>query len=301
MLLSGKEISKIYQNLDNIALPYTRHVKLNELDTDIDLLPIIRHLKSKDFSYPAPNIYTEVKTPFNYSGEDVKVIAFSGGKVSLACALRYKDAGQKIVLLHIEQNKELTSRCQKMADMMDVPLYVHTLPDTWNIENNPTDSATILRVALQYILGHEYSIKLVYGYFDDASIYNNRFEDWGKCKEFMVCYKEYIQKFLPDFNLLNPMPNYSIVWDELLNHKPYIKYISTDNAIDAITLKNAKIDFSLDERVSSIYMQNINELKKDYKRRYKKTPGNIVDLWNEYFYYRIEQSKFYKELMELPI
>ena len=222
------------------------------------------------------------------------VILFSGGKLSLACALMYKNIGKDIALFHVCPDDEPEFRIKKIAEMLQAPLY--TLKQ--NFPTTPFVGARILQAGLEYAVDNGYSPRLVYGYFDLASAEYNSSKDWANCNEFISSYKNVAKKYIDGFTILNPIPNYAIMWDELLKHKAYIPYIEYSNETDRRLFENIKMDYRLDESDCSRYMHNFRYFIKLYKKTKNKNRAALNDVWNEYFFYRIENSLFYKELME---
>ena len=265
---------------------------------DIGFSSACRELNKRYLEYSMPSFIDRPVQKFHYESQDVMVVAFSGGKLSLACALRYKDIGKNIVLFHMTHHLEKEdSRISKIAEMLQVPLVIQEYTP-FDAINGPFMSMRIVHSALEYAVGHKYSPRIVYGYFDEASIENNEEKDWANCTEFIDAYKNTIQKYVDGFTILNPIPNYSIMWDEILKHKSYIPYIRYDNMVDQRVFENIMMDYNLDNADKRQYLRNIKYLISLYKRKKNVDQVTLNEVWNEYFFYRIEQSIFYEELME---
>ena len=73
-------------------------------------------------------------------------------------------------------------------------------------------SMRIVHSALEYAVGHKYSPRIVYGYFDEASIENNEEKDWANCTEFIDAYKNTIQKYV-DGNKKNNFSLSNVIFD----------------------------------------------------------------------------------------
>lgn len=277
----------IRTNVENLTANY----KLgNKVVVDPAFLDVCRILNGAHRRYSMPTFIQQVNTPFKYEHDDVKVVAFSGGKVSLACALRYVDIGQKIVLYHVASSGEDVSRIQYIAEMLKAPLYIHHE----DISDTPFYGMRILELATEYAVGHAHEPRIVFGYFDEALTSNNYKRDWAYCKEFIDSFKKFGQSCIEGYSVLNPIPNYAIMWDEILGHKSYIQYLDYKDETEERIFQNIRMDYRVDEPDLEKYLCNIEYLKSKGKRK-KET---INELWNKYFFYRIEQSKFYKEMME---
>ena len=276
-------------------IQYLKKPSKRKRPIDIGFSSACREFNKRELDYRMPVFCERDIEKLHYNSSDTLVIAFSGGKLSLACALMYKDIGKDIVLFQVAQPLEDVSRSQKISEMLNVPLVIHKT--SGNLDN-PYYGMQILHYALEYAVGHQYSPKIVYGYFDSASIENNDRKDWANCAEFIQAYKETAQKYVDGFTILNPVPNYSIMWDEILKHKAYIPYVKYKNEIDRRVFENIRMDYRIDEANKDAYLRNFQYLYKQYEKKQKTSQASLNDVWNEYFFYRIENSLFYKELME---
>lgn len=261
---------------------------------DISFSTACREFNKRNLDYKMPLFEHREVEKFHYEDDGKLVVAFSGGKLSLACALRYKDIGKDIILFHVASINEDTSRIEKIAQMLNVPLVNHV----YNVWYNAFSGIQLLHLATQYAVGHQHSPRIVYGYFDDALVENNEEEDWANCSEFINSYKEAAQKYIDGFTILNPIPNYSIMWDELLSHRAYLKYVKYNDVVDMRVFENIQMDYRVVEANKSSYMNNFRYLISSYKRRKEKNQATLNEIWNEYFFYRIENSICYGELME---
>ena len=258
---------------------------------DTAFIPLCRILNSISLGYCMPDFVEQVDEPLHYEHDDTKVIVFSGGKVSLACALRYKDIGHKIVLYHVPEAGEDVSRIKQISVMLDAPLYI--ADEVLSV--TPFSGIILLAYALAYAVSHSYSPKIVFGYFDWASISDNPRKDWAYCREFVLPFRDFGRKCVDGFSILNPIPNYAVMWDELLGHKRYLQYVGYKDEIEQMVFQNIRMDYYLDEPNKELYLHNIEYLKSIWDNRRL----TLNELWNKYFFYRIEKSRFYKELMEL--
>jgi hypothetical protein len=236
--------------------------------------------------------------------DNVYVIPFSGGKVSLALALRYKDMGKKIHLFYVENSgvsrygaESNRKEVIQLANMLDVPLHIEEV-NYYYFENSLAKHFLILSRALRFAVANGFRSDIVYGTFETAHLSKNDFEKLGmNCVEIISAYSKVIGKYCYGARIVMPLPSYSIVWDELIHHKSYIPYVKCNGFVERRLWYIAQIDHDIvEETDSSIYMKYIKELQKTLES----SPGDINVLWNKYFFYRIEKSKHYQELMKLP-
>lgn len=275
---------------ENVANLEENYKNRTEIVVDPSMITPCRILNRTIRMYRMPQFVEQPAEKVAYQDDGVKVIAFSGGKVSLACALRYKDAGHKIVLFHVLKRGGDVSRIKKISEMLDAPLYVY---DDM-ILDTPFRGMRILELATEYAVGHKHSPRIVFGYFDEAIAEGNSKYDWMYCKEFIDGYKELAQKYIDGFSILNPIPNYAIMWEEILSHKMYIPYLEYRDETEEKIFQNIRMDYRIDTPNLDLYLSNIEYLK--HRKKVKK--ASLNDVWNMYFFYRIENSLFYREMME---
>lgn len=270
---------------------------------DIVYQPICRIASMYDGEFKMPRFVKRVLPQKTYYHGTTKVLPFSGGKVSLAIALRYRNIGENLHLFYVHNNikkygvDDGLERVKKLAEMLDMPLHVEEV-DYKYFEYSVMKNGLIISRALKFAVENVYSPEILYGTFDTAFLSNNDYEKEGmNCVEIMSAYKDVMKKHLFDSRLITPYPAYSMVWDELIRNRRFIPYVKCEGAIENRIWYIAQVDHNLlEEENPSIYMKYIKDLQKSLKSK----AGDIIVLWNRYFFYRIEKSKHYQELMELP-
>lgn len=303
--LKIKDFKEAVQPLfDDVELLHKLHCNMttftSTLTVDKSLEPICRSLLINEPCFKIPTLVERAVPSIGSNKDGKKIIAFSGGKVSLACALRFKDKGEDVVLVHVQNGEDDTDRvrCEKLAKKIDLPIIV-LRTDYEKFRTSPVKNMLILNHILEYAVENGCQTNIVFGAFEGASIYINPRRNWINCIEYMDCYKNLIRKAMFEFNVACPMPSYSIVWDELLHHKNIIHYICSDSDMDEMMLYIAKVDHSLLEEIdTTLYMKYINRLVGMFLRE-TGIPLTAVSMWNRFFFYRIEKSKHYQELMKL--
>lgn len=269
------------------------------IDSAFKELCLIFNKYSGDFKMP--HFIERVIPQLEYEKDNTYVIPFSGGKVSLALAIRYRNVGKRICLYHVHNNYNLgtienVDRVKKLAEMLNVPLYIDEVNYRY-FDNSLMKNPLIICRALKFAVENGYGSDIPYGTFETAYLSNNDFnKTGGSCVEFLNAYNNAIRKFYFSANIIMPFPAYSMVWDELISSKRYLKYVSCNGEIERMIWYIAQVDHNLlEEKNTSLYMKYIKELK----NKLESSPGDINKLWNKYFFYRIEKSKHYQELMKL--
>lgn len=297
ILVKDTETLNTYVNKKNY-----NHIKRPAVD--IEFQPLSRLISQYDSEYKAPRFIDRVVPRTRFTKKEMIIIPFSGGKVSLALAIRYKDMGKPVHLFHVcndgisrygaENNLE---EVEKQAKLLGLPLHVeHTA--YFNFETTVMKHLLIICNALRFSVQQGYTPNIVYGTFQTAHLANNDYrKDGMNCIEVISLYTKIAMKFNPYTRIIMPFPSYAMVWDELINHKKFIPYVKCNGAIERRIWYIATVDHNLQEETdTSLYMKYIKELEKYLDCR----TGDINTLWNKYFFYRIEKSKHYQELMKLP-
>lgn len=279
------------------------HIKRPAIDIEFQTLS--RIFSQYDGEYKAPRFIDRVVPRVRFTRDDVVVLPFSGGKVSLAIAIRYKNMGKKVHLFHVSNSgvsrygaEDNIVEVQEQAKLLDMPLHIETTSYAY-FDTSIMKHLLIIGLALRFSVEQGYSPYIVYGTFQTAHLCNNNYKTEGmNCIEIISAYEKVARKFNPYIKLVMPYPAYSMVWDELINHKRFIPYVKCNGAIERRVWYIALVDHKLQEETDdSLYMKYIKELKKTLNE----APGDINVLWNKYFFYRIEKSKHYGELMKLPV
>ena len=258
----------------------------------------------QNFEYPFLLKY-DVK-PLNYKAtKDKKVILFSGGKVSLAVALHYKEMSADSVLFFVKDrfgqlkktSREHEEAVRKLASKLELPIMVESIK--LNPEN-PLYKLVMLNHAIYFAMSEGYDINIAMGLFDGTSRFNNPFSMISNAVEFRNCYEYVLQTAKEDFHIAIPMASYSYTWDVLKSHKAFIPYIYSESRLEEIVLYICRVDHNLlEEEDKSLYMKYIHKLHMKMEKELGVPVNDIKTVWKRYIPYPISMSKHKKEVIDL--
>ncbi len=168
------------------------------------------------------------------SDKKTVLVAFSGGKDSLATALWYKENGYKVYLYHLRGiNKcypKEYERVIELADKMKLPLIIErvSLGGSHCYIEHPMKNMIIANMMLSYCISHKLTANIAFGNYSTSSLNTDPFAVCGAdCKETWKAYIKVIRTILPKFNVLTPLESIEDSMNCLLAYPEYIPLISS--------------------------------------------------------------------------
>ena len=196
-----------------------------DVPVDSDLSSALRHVNARQDKFRMPLFDVRENAPFSYEVKsDEELLLFSGGKTSLATAIRLRSMHKNVNLLHIEESPELTARCLEMADKLRLPLLIQQTD--FNIGNNVYTGMMLAQEAIELAVQNEISPRVYMGYFYMASVTNNPSKDWKYCNEFIGAYNTAVSKYVRGAQIVGLLPSPSVVDDELMRCKEFNKFFA---------------------------------------------------------------------------
>ena len=263
-------------------------------------------------------------------------VLFSGGKDSAAVAFHYKKLGYKVHLYHAAGvNKAYGDEkraAQRIADYLGCDLFIDNirLEGTHRFIEHPLKNYVIANGALHYCLNKGYAPVLATGNFNRSILDMNEFEVCGgDCIEMWDAYKKIIQSVLPEFDLLVPLETNADTFEILRNdwelfslavscmspfrfrehwkHRTEQKYnvkifenrcgCCWKCCLEAMWLMDNN-EMQYDE---PFYLHCIKILENTIKKETGSPADCLQDIWDNYMFYPLEQSKAYEQLMEYEV
>ena len=253
------------------------------------------------------------------------ILTFSGGKDSIASAIKYKRMGYNVYLYHMRHiNPSLSDEwqcAQKLADMLELPIYFDDIRfkgyHCWT--EHPMKNMLIANGALSYGIREGITTHIAFGNYISSYLEDNVFERCaGDCMDMWEAYNEIIQRCIPDFEMdanlnnmgdtLNVLADRRDLLDESLSclcrHslREYRKNWVKEKY--GIELFNKRCGSCYKCCVEYIYMADHGKLpfSEDYykyclEQLYKvaqveKVPvTTITDVWKHFIFHPIEQSR----------
>lgn len=277
--------------------------------------------------------YKPLETP-KFDDNNI-IVCFSGGKDSMATALYYKAHGYNVYLYHLKGINKVYNdehkQAQIIAEKLGMPLIVGniSLSGRHDYIEHPLKNMIIANCALQYGIQAGISDKIAFGCFTTAHLEDNPFDICGgDCVEMWQEYEHIIQIALPGFKMFECIENYHQSFGALKANPellPFTISCMSPYRYRAYYKKRNEDKYKInlpDNRCGScwkccaeyIYFtdNNIYEFNKEYYKhclevlyRNSKKEGvkfnNITDLWQEYFFYPIEDSKLYEDILNAKL
>lgn len=256
------------------------------------------------------------------------VVLLSGGKDSAAAAYYYKKRGYDVHLYHAEGiNKaygDEKKAAQRIADYLGCDLFIDKLLayGTHPFIEHPMKNYAIANGAIHYALREGFAPTLVTGNFNKSYLDLNEFEVCGgDCVEMWDAYEDIIRRIIPDFSVQLPLETNADTFKllledtELLNlavscmspyrfrehwkHRTEEKYnvrllqnrcgCCWKCCIEAMWLMDiGRMDYN-----EEYYKHCIEILEKTIIKETGTQARSIHDLWENYIFYPMEQSKGY--------
>lgn len=192
-------------------------IKVNATTTyfDKDIKPVIDVL---EIGLKERHIYNYImteKTQTTVDNNNNVVVCFSGGKDSVATAIKYKNLGYSVYLYHIRGiNGVYTDewmRAKEIAEYLNLPLYIENikLSGKNTYLEHPLKNQVVCSLALNYSINNNLGTRIAFGDFTSDTIKDGLFDrNWSDTKEMWDTYVEYIKTYIPSFELKIPFSNY---------------------------------------------------------------------------------------------
>lgn len=206
-------------NIFNLYCLYSNQYTIKENSTSVCFDEDIKHLIDVlEIGLKEKCIYNYIRTAKQHTIVNQSnniVVCFSGGKDSVATAIKYKKQGYNVYLYHVRGiNGVYTDeyiRAEEIAKYLDLPLYVEKIK--LNGKNtyleHPLKNQVVCSLALNYSIDNNLGTCIAFGDFTSDTIKDGLFDrNWSDTKEMWDAYVEYIKTYLPTFELKIPFNNY---------------------------------------------------------------------------------------------
>ena len=197
-------------DLWNVFCNDSIELALEDVSFHSSVKPLIKAMEvglKRSISDKVKYIDTDVETYGFNSGKQI-VVAFSGGKDSLATAIKYKSLGYDCKLFNLHGiNKgfpgELNA-ARKLADKLDLSLFVEEVKlkgKKFYVEH-PLKNQIICTFALVYCLENNIDTHIVFGDFKTDTYQKSHYGlDWSDCFEVWEAYEQFMRTWVKDFKV----------------------------------------------------------------------------------------------------
>lgn len=265
------------------------------------------------------------------------ILAFSGGKDSIAAAILYKEMGKNVKLFHVKHiNASFSDEwecAQRCADLLELPLYIDDIRfkghHIWM--EHPMKNMLIANSALSYGIHEGIGTNIAFGNYKSSFLFGNPFEKCaGDCVDMWETYENIIHKIVPDFKIdiqlenlghtleIISKPQYREVFESSLScmcrHslRPY-RHQWVKDKFGVELLKN-RCGSCFKCCVEYIYLadHDLIEFSEDYykyclRQLFKVAVSEnhrvfrMEYLWETFMFYPIEKSKIYEQFPDAEL
>lgn len=268
------------------------HHKVDKVKINKAFLPLCRVINTFDPSFIMPDFEDEEIEPLHYTHTGKQLLLFNGDIASMACALMYQNRDVKLFFIGFD------SRIKALADKLHMDLYQEHKPRSIYRES-PFRGIIRANLALEFAIEHGCSPVLLSGFLEGESLADHSFDNASYCREMLDAYEQAIKVECPEFHVAKPIPNLDIAWQQVVSHKKLVSSIICKSLLQERILEVAFVDFNIVPYDDS-YNHNIKVIKQNYMKATGAKEASLYDIWQKYFFYNIEKSKAYKELIEAP-
>jgi len=273
-------------------------------------------------------------------GQKTVLLAFSGGRGSLATALFYKEHGFDVRLFHVcGINREAGDEyefAKAQAERIELPFYVHNvaLNDGYFDEQymeHPLKNIAICNAMIHFCLDHQLPPHIAFGTYEMDRLAYNCFAVCGaECKEMFEAYEKIVKPIIPDFRISTPLSHEGMAIERLIRNPGYLDMTTscaTSKMLRRYGQARVKKFFGIDvhkqdcgvcwkcakdyifrcdygfveEPNYHYYIICITILKAQFDGERGYPCFSIYDIWNRFFFYNISKSKFHEELRKAKV
>ena len=263
------------------------------------------------------------------------ILSFSGGKDSVAAAMKYQELGYNVYLYHMRHiNPSFSDEwecAEELARLLDLPIFFDDIKfkgyHMWM--EHPMKNMIIANGALSYGVREGISTHIAFGNYTTSLLEDNVFERCaGDCMDMWDSYDTIISRIIPNFEMgaildnmgdtLNTLADRADLLDASLSclcrHslRDYRRQWVKDKF--GIELFHKRCGSCYKCCVEYIYMADHNKIKfsEDYykyclNQLYKvalaeNTPvGDVYDLWDSFIFYPVSKSKIERDLYTVTV
>lgn len=202
------------------------------------------------------------------------ILAFSGGKDSIASAIKYKEMGYNVYLYHMRHINPTFSdewKCaEELAKLLELPIYFDDIRfkgyHMWT--EHPMKNMLIANGALSYGIREGISTKIAFGNYTTSLLEDNVFDRCaGDCVDMWEAYNGIIKRVLPSFHMR----------------------INLDNVLETLELLSDRKDL-LNASLSCLCRHSLREYRRDWVKNkfgielFERRCGSCYKCCLEYIY-----------------
>lgn len=154
------------------------------------------------------------------------ILAFSGGKDSIASAIKYKEAGYNVYLYYMQHINPTFSDegdcAKKAAELLELPIFMDDIKykgyHMWT--EHPMKNMVIANGALSYGVREGIGTRVAFGNYKTSFLDDNVFDRCaGDCTDMWEAYSEIISRIIPNFEIETNLENINDTLELLSGHR----------------------------------------------------------------------------------
>jgi len=171
--------------------------------------------KFNPWEYTWEVAYTDTPyPPLNAMQNKNIILCFSGGKDSIAAAIKYKELGYNVQLYHLKHiNPSFADEwecAQRSADLLGMPIFFDDIGfkghHMWM--EHPMKNMIIANGALSYGIREGITTNIAFGNYLTSELVDNAFDRCaGDCMDMWNSYDVIVQRAIPDFKVMAVLDN----------------------------------------------------------------------------------------------
>lgn len=177
-----------------------------------EYIPDFKGIKLIDYKVPKLDLLLDYKT--EERKDQTVIVCISGGKDSVALTKYLLDTGYDVRLYHMRGiNKVYPDEYKAVIDIakyFNVPYYIDTvvLSGTQRYTEHPMKNFIIANGAIHYGIREKIGTQIAFGNFNESYLEYNDFSVCaGDCMDMWYAYEHIIRTIIPQFNVLVPFHN----------------------------------------------------------------------------------------------
>ena len=311
-------------------VPYVLDNSFDDLcDTLKEYLPNFSNIELVDYKLPKLDKLLDYKDPSQK--DNTVIVCISGGKDSVALTKYLIDMGYNVYLYHMKGiNKVYPDEYKSVIDVANyfkVPYYIDTvvLSGTQRFTEHPMKNMIIANGAIHYGIREKIGVNVAFGNFNESYLEYNDFDVCaGDCMDMWYNYEKIIRTIIPEFNMMIPLRNneesleiierniellplsiscmspyrFREHWKKRTEKKYHVLLMNNrcgccwKCALEAIYF----MDRDVLQYNELYYIHCIEVLYKTKVKESGISDWTIKDLWNEYLFYPISESRAWEKL-----
>ena len=327
------DIELIYADISTNYQPGLRLLPLVMDKSFVDLYDILRENVAWCPQYAFED---KTITHINVPETNNMIVCISGGKDSVALVKYYIDKGYNVYLYHMHGINKVypdeADAVSRVAEYFNLPLFVDNivLSGTQDFVEHPMKNYIIANGAIHYAIREHLGINIAFGNFNESYLEDNDFNVCaGDCMDMWYAYEKIVRRYLPEFTMNVPFKTnqdtIDILKDDMKLLELCVSCMSPYRFRDYWKKRTEKkygvqlmpnrcgccwkccaeyityTDLGLLEFDLPYYLHCVEILASTKAKESGIKDWSINDLWSEYFFTPIEESRAYKEIKDATI